>query len=109
MRGWRAGAEYFGVKQGKGVLVTEVEKGTPAEKAGLRAGDCIVRLNSTEITSISDLVSALSSAGTQPATLAIIRNGHEESISVQLAPNWSPVSSRQSETFVSPFGAHPLQ
>ncbi len=102
-------AEYFGVKQGKGVLVTEVEKGTPAEKVGLRAGDCIVRLNSTEITDTSDLVSALSSAGTQPATLAIIRNGHEESISVQLAPNWSPVSSRQSETFVSPFGAHPLQ
>lgn len=90
-------AEYFGVKQGKGVLVTEVEKGTPAEKAGLKAGDCIVRVNSTEVASIFDLMHALGSAGKQPVTLAIIRNGHEESVSVQLAPNWSPISPQRTE------------
>ncbi|MGH9327600.1 MAG: PDZ domain-containing protein [Terriglobia bacterium] len=90
-------AKYFGVKQGKGVLVTEVENGTPAEKAGLKAGDCIVRLNSTDISSIFDLVNALNSAGKQPVTIILIRNQHEESVSVQLAPSWSPISQRQAE------------
>ena len=34
--------EYFGVKDGEGVLVRSVEKGSAAEKAGLKAGDVIV-------------------------------------------------------------------
>src|SRR5262249_5036001 len=36
--------EFFGVKNGQGVLVRSVEKGTPAEAAGLKAGDIIVRV-----------------------------------------------------------------
>src|SRR6266481_6250119 len=35
--------EYFGVKDGEGLLIKSVEKGGPAEKAGLKAGDVIVR------------------------------------------------------------------
>jgi len=35
--------EYFGVKDGSGVLVRSVEKGSAAEKAGLKAGDVIVK------------------------------------------------------------------
>src|SRR6202007_2773820 len=37
--------EFFGVKNGKGVLVRAVEKGSRAEKSGFRAGDVIVRVN----------------------------------------------------------------
>src|SRR5579862_9718765 len=35
--------EFFGVKNGAGVLVRSVEKGSRAEKAGFRAGDVIVK------------------------------------------------------------------
>ncbi len=44
-------AEYFGVRQGKGVLVLEVRGGSPGEKAGLKAGDCIVKIDDKEVDS----------------------------------------------------------
>lgn len=37
-------ADYFGVKQGKGILVREVMADSAAAKAGLKAGDVIVRV-----------------------------------------------------------------
>ena len=48
-------ADYFGVKQGEGVLIAEVIEGTPAEKAGLKAGDVITSVNGVEVASVSDL------------------------------------------------------
>ena len=36
--------EFFGAKNGNGVLVRSVDKGSRAEKAGLRAGDVIIRV-----------------------------------------------------------------
>src|ERR1700682_30856 len=35
--------EYFGIKDGEGILIKSVEKNSPAEKAGLKAGDVIIR------------------------------------------------------------------
>lgn len=35
-------SEYFGLKEGKGLLVLKIKEGGPAEKAGLRVGDVIV-------------------------------------------------------------------
>lgn len=83
-------AEYFGVKQGKGVLVREVNPGSPAEKAGLKAGDCIVRVGSKEVGSVGDLHGALadqagdSSAGKREVELTVVRNRHEQTIKVEL-------------------------
>ena len=45
---------YFGVDHG--VLVTEVEKGSPAEKAGLKAGDIITNISGKDIEDYRDLV-----------------------------------------------------
>src|SRR5271157_4317359 len=52
-------AGYFGVKQGKGVLVAEVERGSAAEKAGMRAGDCIVRVDSEDVAKVEGEIAAL--------------------------------------------------
>jgi C-terminal processing protease CtpA/Prc len=85
-------AEYFAVKQGKGVLVREVESGTPAEKGGLKAGDCIVRVGSKEIASVGDLHSALADQAREKADskreleLTIVRDRHEQTIKVDLGP-----------------------
>jgi len=82
-------ARYFGVKQGKGVLVAEVEKGSAAEKAGLRAGDCIVRVDSKDVASVEELHQALTysspgSSNRSQVTLTIVRDHHEQSLPVTL-------------------------
>ena len=83
-------AQYFGVKQGKGVLVREVDSGTPAEKAGLKAGDCIVRVGSKEIGSVGDLQRALADQtrdgadGKRLVELTIVRDRHELTVKAEL-------------------------
>jgi len=42
-------AESFGLKEAKGALVSQVVKGSPAEKAGIRAGDIILEFNGKEV------------------------------------------------------------
>jgi len=92
-------AEYFGVKQGKGVLVREVDSGTPADKAGLKAGDCIVRVGSKDIHSVGDLHSALADQAREKSNekseveLTIVRDRREQTVKVELASRprpWSP-------------------
>lgn len=96
-------ANYFGVKQGKGVLVREVVAGTPAEKAGLKAGDCIVRIGDTDVDSISDVHRALSrvSGEKRDVTLTIVRDRREQTLTVTLEPTrrFSPRRSAEAEIF----------
>ena len=81
-------ATYFGVSQGNGVLVLEVRAGSAAEKAGLKAGDCVVRVGTEKVGSVSDLHRALArNAGSeqkQEVTLTIVRDRHEQTLSAQL-------------------------
>src|ERR1700676_1641910 len=53
--------EFFGVKNGNGVLVRSVEKGSPPDKAGLRAGDVITRVGDQPVHDTSDFTHALHS------------------------------------------------
>jgi predicted metalloprotease with PDZ domain len=78
-------AEYFGVKQGKGVLVKEVSAGSPAEKAGVKAGDVIVRADGQAIETVSDLRQALrKKKGGEKVTLTLIRQKAETTVQVEL-------------------------
>jgi serine protease Do len=81
-------ADYFGVKQGKGVLVREVEDGTPAQKAGLKAGDVIVKAGDDAIASVLDLRKALrkNPSEKRQVILTIVRDRKEQTVSVQLEP-----------------------
>jgi len=81
-------AEYFGVKSGKGVLVSEVESGSAAEKAGLKAGDIIIKAEDTEVGSLSDLRKALAPNPDKSWTvkLTIVRDRREQQVSVPLKP-----------------------
>jgi serine protease Do len=85
-------AAYFGVKQGHGVLVAQVESGGPASKAGLEAGDCIVAVGSRTVDSISALRRQLSeqSRDHPVLTLTIVRGGHEQTMKVNVAPPSPP-------------------
>lgn len=80
-------ANYFGVKQGKGILVREVVVGSAAEKAGLKAGDVIVQVDGKPVSSVGELRSALASATTEEkrkVNLTIVRDRHEQTVSVEL-------------------------
>lgn len=48
-------AEKFGLSEAKGALVADVSKGSPAERAGLRRGDIILKVDEKETPTVSDL------------------------------------------------------
>ncbi len=52
-------APYFKVEEKGGVLVLDVTKDSPAEKAGLKAGDVITKIDGEKITDADDLINAL--------------------------------------------------
>jgi serine protease Do len=69
-------AEYFGVKDG--VLVRSVVKGSAADKAGLKAGDVIVRVGDTHVSTPREITAALRSArGQKSFQLHIVREKRE--------------------------------
>jgi C-terminal processing protease CtpA/Prc len=52
--------DYFGVKDGEGALITEVEENEPAYKAGLKAGDVIVEADGKKIEDTGNLIDVIS-------------------------------------------------
>jgi membrane-associated protease RseP (regulator of RpoE activity) len=86
--------EYFGVKDGAGVLVRSVEKGSAAEKAGIKAGDVIVRADNEKLTDRADLSHVLRSHREGgKLSLGIMRDRHEQTITVDLPQRGSGESS----------------
>jgi membrane-associated protease RseP (regulator of RpoE activity) len=76
--------EYFGVRNGEGVLVSSVAKGSPADKAGLRAGDVIVRVEKERINGRGDWRSAMRTHRNGKVTLGVFRDRREQSITLVL-------------------------
>jgi predicted metalloprotease with PDZ domain len=86
--------EYFGVKDGEGVLVRSVEKSSAAEKAGLKAGDVIVKADNEKLTDRSDLSHILRNHRTGgKMTLVVMRDKHEQTLTVTLPDRGSRDSS----------------
>jgi membrane-associated protease RseP (regulator of RpoE activity) len=77
-------AEYFGVKDGAGVLVRSVRKGSPGETAGLRAGDVIVRVDDRQVGDSADLRAALRGRRGEDVTLTVVRDRREQKLSVRM-------------------------
>jgi serine protease Do len=66
-------AEQLGVDSSEGVVVTEVQPGSPAEEAGVQRGDVIVEINRNEVRNMTDLRAQLQSSDT--SVLMLIRRG----------------------------------
>jgi serine protease Do len=52
---------YYNLAVSAGALITSVTSGGPADKAGLRAGDVITKIDNEDISTTGDLVSAIGS------------------------------------------------
>ena len=67
--------------QEKGMVISDVVPGGPAQKAGLKGGDRIVSLGTAEIATVADLMFVLQDAkpGT-PVTVTFVRDGKKQSV-----------------------------
>ncbi|WP_442787199.1 Do family serine endopeptidase [Flavobacterium suncheonense] len=80
-----AASKEFGVKQTQGFYVNAVSKNSGAEKAGLKQGDIIVRLDNQPVNSFTDLSSYINSKRPNDVIqVGIIRNGDEKVVPVRL-------------------------
>jgi serine protease Do len=81
----------FGLDKVRGVAVEKVIEGSPAEKAGLQAGDVLLRVNNDEITSSRKLTRVIGEiAPDHTASITVLRGGSERNISVTLGKRPEP-------------------
>jgi serine protease Do len=69
-------ARNLGVSESKGIIVTNVEEGTPAEEAGLRRGDVILEVNQKKVANLRDYRAALGRVGSTDSLLLLVRRGN---------------------------------
>jgi serine protease DegQ len=89
-------AESFKLGDMRGALITEVFRGTPAEKAGVRLGDVLVAVDGAAVTdsaTMLNLVSAL--APGKQAVLKVLRSHHPTELKVVVGQR--PPRERQSQ------------
>jgi serine protease Do len=91
--------EFFGVKNGSGVLVRSVEKGSRGEKAGFRAGDVIVKVNNQAVHDTSDFIHGVKSRDGTSVNVAIIRDKKEQSLTLTLPDKKDSSEWWQEESF----------
>jgi membrane-associated protease RseP (regulator of RpoE activity) len=94
--------DFFGAKNGQGVLVRSVEKGSRADKAGFRAGDVIVKINGEPIRDSGDFTHALRSRKDNTASLSVIRDKKEQTITISLPERKQSDLFRESREMVMP-------
>lgn len=78
-------AAQFHLPDTRGALVSQINKGSPAEKSGLKAGDVIVRLDGKQVSDTRQLRNLV--AATAPGSsvkLDVIRNGQERTFSATI-------------------------
>ncbi len=81
-------AHQLGIKKSSGVLIADIEPGSPADKAGLQRQDIILEINKQKITSIGDYHKAMESlTSTDGAILYVLRG--DSRIFVAIRPNES--------------------
>jgi serine protease Do len=76
-------SDYFGVPRGQGVLVRSVEKGSPAEAAGLKAGDVITKVNNETVHDMADWRRAMHTRSGK-LQVSVVRDKHEQTVVLNL-------------------------
>lgn len=93
-------ATALGLKDSKGALVSSVEEGGPAAKAGIQSGDVILKFNGRTIDQMTDLPRIVGSTKPgQSSTLEIWRKGKLQTIKIDVEemPSSSPTAAAKDE------------
>jgi len=78
-------SEYFGVNKGTGLLVTKIVQGGPAEKAGLKVGDVIIKADGKRIETRREIERIIQGKEEdEKISLEIVRNKKEEEIELRI-------------------------
>jgi len=90
-------AASLGLKEARGVVISSLTSGGPAEKAGLKTGDVILKLNGKEVNDSNVLRNEIASQspGTE-VTLTLQRNGNQQDVRVRLG-ELTPQTARAQE------------
>ncbi len=79
-------AQSFGLDRAEGALISDISKGSPAEKAGLKQGDVIMEFDGKKITGIGALKNAVSlMVPGSKMQLSILRNGKRTTVPLTIA------------------------
>lgn len=78
-------AESFGMDKPEGALVAQVVANSPAEKAGIKVGDVIIKFNGEGVINSSSLPPMVGSASLKKkSTVQLIRNNKTKTLSIKL-------------------------
>jgi serine protease Do len=104
-------AESIGLGKAQGALINRIEAGAPADKAGLEAGDVIIKIDGKSIEKSSDLPRLVGNTkpGTK-STLTIFRRGATKELSIVIAEmEPEKVAKRSAEPEENPKAANSVQ
>lgn len=91
-------ADYFGVSERGGLLVTSVAENSPASKAGLKAGDVVTEVDGTQLRNAGELSRAINSRDEGEVKLTIKRERKTRTIKV------TPDRTQNNPTLYTPGG-----
>ena len=75
---------YFGAPDGEGILVREVNSGSPADKGGLKAGDVIVKIDGDRVRTLNEMQSKLrEKREAKTVQVTVMRRGSETTVTIE--------------------------
>ncbi len=81
--------DYFGVKEGEGVLVLSVMDDSPAENAGMKAGDIIIQIGEEKIEDPEDVLDTISDYDEgEKIDITIMRHKNKMTLQVELEEDY---------------------
>jgi serine protease Do len=84
-------AQYFGADDGAGLLVRSVDGNSPAEQAGMKAGDVVVEINSISVTTGAEWTKTVHDNKGRPVPVIVLRDKHQ--VTLTLTPDGKKRSS----------------
>jgi len=78
-------ADMFGLKKPRGVIISDVQKDSPAAKGGIERGDVVISYNGKDVKNITEFRQMVSS--TRPGTkveIVVLRDGKEKKLKVKI-------------------------
>jgi hypothetical protein len=75
-------AEFFGAAGGAGLLVRSVDTNSPADDAGMKAGDVVVKINSISVANGTDWTKTVHDNKGKPVPVVVLREKREQTLTL---------------------------